>query len=230
MRKEFIAHRSTAETLLKLESELVKIASGFHLSLKETSSQNIPFLNEIEPIRFHTICHNLENLKKIFFTCESTQTDPWDDQKFLSLSMKALGLSFPQDFLTGSTTEDLVEGYDLDRFQVFRNMRFMETSMYSLVEIQSYEWPALFDRASLITNQIIKYCDQILWDNNKTLPVDIAEHYIKEMRTEDQQILAVKFKNICPTFAGPNRPYGFLISCNARIVEANAKDSNLSFV
>ncbi len=204
------------DRLFALEGELRVMARRFNLELNPTPDHLRERLQHFHFASLLRIESNLQALHRVWLKCEIESVDPWNDVEFLTLSMRSLGLSFPQDFTTKMRTEDLVEGYDQDRYQVFRNMRFMETSSYSLMEIQSYEWPELFHREHKITESLLKYSDTVLWENNCTVALNIPEHSICEIKTKSSQVCTVQFRHMAPLFFGPNRRFGVLVSCRAK--------------
>ncbi|CAM5999400.1 unnamed protein product [Sphagnum balticum] len=106
----------------------------------------------------------------------------------------------------------------------------METTNYSLVEVLSYEWPELYDRARAITDELITLTDELLWTRNATLTVNVNKHFIREIRSFERQILEVQFKQIAPLFHGPGKPFGFVCSCRANALTSAGNLDNLSFV
>ncbi len=218
MRFEVLKFDERFARLLNLESLLVSQALKFGLKLRVSRPGILSHLITLPETSLSRIEENLTALRSVWLICETEQIDPWDDREFLSLSMRALNLNFAKNFLDQNTSEDLVEGYDSERFQIFRNMRFMETSAYSLLEIQSYPWPDLFSRDSKIADRLISYCDEVLWENNSTIALDISEHVICEIKTEDKNSVRINFRHLAPIYNGPNRPYGILISCKAEVV------------
>lgn len=208
----------SADRLFALERSLIDIATKFDLALKPSKSTIYQRLIELPQYSLARIEFNMWALQSVLIRCQTEQVDPWDDKEFLVLSMRALGLSFPRDFMDKMHTEDLVEGYDQEGFQIFRNLRFMETSSYSLLEIQSYEWTDLFQRSQAITDKLMSYANDLLWENNCTVTLDIPEHFICEIKTATTQTCSVLFKKAAPIFYGPNRRFGLLVSCQARVV------------
>jgi hypothetical protein len=221
------------ERLFAQERNIIDMAERFDLELKPSPEDLTPHLISLSPRSLNRIEFNLWALLGVWQRCEAENVDPWDDREFLKLSMRALGLSFPKDFTEKLSSDDLVEGYDQDRFQIFRNMKFMETSSYSLLEIQSYEWPRLFERSDAITQSLIHYCDDVLWKNNATIALHIPEHVICEIRTKQAQACSVRFRHMAPVFFGPNRPFGLLVSCRADVLGAYAQETippNISLI
>jgi hypothetical protein len=221
---------TSIEGLFKLENELNAMALRFNLKLRASPPDIRAHLAGLSGERLAGISHNLEAVLSVFRICASEDIDPWDDREFFKLSMQALRLSFPSDFPDNVGFGDLIEGYDMNRLQIFRNLRFMELSSYSLMQILAHEWPQLFDRADAITERMISYCDQILWTANRTIAFDIPLHFIRELRSKERQVLEVRFKYLSPLFSGPNQPFGILGTCQVKQVETAKYQDNLALV
>ena len=222
--------RTLVRSLLQLEDAVLKRLAGLGVSSRRSSAGIRDHLLSLETVVLGRIESKLIAFLRALDMTETEGIDPFDDKKFLQLSMRQIGVSFPLDLLEKMTTEDLIEGYDGDRMQVFRNLRFMETSSYSLLEILSHDWPTLFNRSSAITDHLISYSDEILWANNRTIDLAVPTHYIQERRALDPQVLEIEFRHLAPLYTGPGRPFGFIATCRARVVETKAMRSELSFI
>ncbi len=221
----------SVEKVLSEERKLIELGGYFGLTPK-WSNPNVATHLATQPEAMIAAIHsNIATLVNNLLHCQKQDIDPWDDREFFKLSMHSLGLSYPSDFLDKIGPGELIEGYDMNRFQIFRNMRFMEMINYSLVEVLTYEWPYLYDRASAITDKMIGYCDEILWVCNKTIPFDIPTHQIRESRSRQQQYFEISFSQLAPLFSGPNMPAGILGSFRAKALELQAHGyANLSFI
>jgi hypothetical protein len=218
------------DTLFVLEDELLRTATGFNLHMRSAPLAIRGHLQGLSQESLDKVSSNMEAVVQSLRVCAQEGLNPWDDREFFKISMNALRLSYPNDFLDNVVFGDLIEGYDMNRLQVFRNMRFMEMSTYSLMEILAFEWPLLFDRSQMITDQMISYCDEILWASNKTINFQIPTHFIRELRSKERQLLEVNFKYLSPLFSGPNQPYGILGTCAVKSISSEAQADNLSFV
>lgn len=219
------------DEVLTLEAQLATFGERFQFRVQRTPERLFTHLQSRVPIaRLEGIRNSLSDLVRCLGVCEQEKINPWDDREFFHISMQCMGIGYPLDLLQKIEKEDLIEAYDGDRLQIFRNLRFMETSAYSLIEISSQEWPELFKRSSAITEELISWSDEKLWEKNATIPFTVREHYIEEIMANPPQLIHIKFKYMAPLFRGPNRPYGFACTCNARIVDDNSSDSNLWFI
>jgi len=220
---------SKVENLFLIENELTKTAASHGLKTKRTRPDLRNYLATLSPSHFAAVQTNLTSVWQALTACTIEEIDPWDDREFFKLSMRALHLCYPKDILDHFRSGDLVEGYDMNRLQIFRNMQFMEYSNYSLMEILSIEWPRLFERAASITTEMITYCDETLWTQNKTIAFNVPLHYMRELQTEQRQFYQIRFRHLAPLFLGPNKPFGILGTCECRLLDVQDQDK-LAFI
>jgi len=219
-----------SDHLLAIENQLVMAAKHFRLELKRSPFTMKAHLAKLGERHLAEIGVHLESVLKTFHICSSENIDPWDDREFFRLSMRTMGLTFPKDFTDHIRTSDLIEGYNMNRLQIFRNMRFMEISGYSLLEILSMEWTVLYDRPRAITERMISLCDNVLWEANRTIVFDVPAHYIRELRSIDRNVYEIKFKHLTPLFIGPNQPFGMLGTSSIEFIGRETNSDNLSFI
>jgi hypothetical protein len=152
------------------------------------------------------------------------QVDLWNTSNLMKLTFRELKLQYSQDFLSTIELDDVVDGYDLNNHQIFRNLRFMEICSYDLHDVLSFDWPILFERSQVVTNQIMECVTEVI-ETGRTVSMDhIPAHYMKEHRSTDRQLFRVKFRHMGPIFAGVGRPAGFLASSKAELIETPVCD------
>ncbi len=190
-------------------AELLK-SVGCRVKTCQTHKEKIAAPGLLELPRIKRSFYYLNKLITAIDTCIEKSIDPWDDFKFFKISMEGLGAHYASDVECTFTEGTLIEAYDLDRIQVFRNLRFMEMSNYSLLELLSFEWPEMYERSSVITGEMMRYCDEHLWANNRTIRFPIRDHYIREARSSVHQVFKISFQHLSPLYSGPNKPFGFI--------------------
>lgn len=221
------------EQLLLLESQIAARARSFGVEFKRSGPATARHLLTLPAKHRADLKTSLEKLNTDFVLCAQEDVDPWDDKKFWQLSMRNLGVSYPGDLIDRMGPDDVVEAYDLDRRQIFRNMRFMEATSYSLLEVLSYEWPVLFERSRAITEQIMRIGEHIVWSENRIVEVaHIPEHYIREIRSSQPQVCRVQHKYIAPLFCGPDQPFGAMSICRGEVIipSLDTKADNVAFI
>lgn len=222
---------ASVEKLRELEAALAVQTLKYGHDLKRSSNQVFEHLASLPTDALRHLEHALTNLQHIFKVCSSEQVDVWNDKEFFKISMREMGISYPPDFPDKTKEGYIIEAYDLERRQIFRNMLFMQASSYSLLEVLSFEWPLLYDRASSITDLIISHTEEIIWNANSTVPAKIPPHFIRELRSTTPQVCEVHFECFAPLFSGPNQPSGFVAACSGRVIsDIDIGKDNLTFV
>lgn len=224
------------KTSLELSHKIVETfglietkAKLFNLSLKPSELPIDDQLNKLSLKKARNVLQSLTQLLHTFTTCEIKTLDPWSNREFLQLSLKELGVTCPTDFIDTLTEDELVEAYNMEQIQIFRNMRYMEVCGYSLVEVLTYDWPTLYERSQVITNQLFKGIEAAL-KTAATVRLDIAPHYMKERMSHTRQMSQVDFQRMTPLFSGPGKLAGFLVSSRARVVDAHPERHDLRFL
>lgn len=178
-------------------------------------------LDQLDLSALDSLYENISNYSSALQMAAETGTDPWDDKDFLVLTMRHLGLKFPDGFLDVLRPNHVIEAYDMHRRQIFRNLYFMEISNYSLLDVLSYDWPMLFHRESEVTDIIIRQAEQDMWSMNRVIRAEVPEHHIRELLSDNPHICEVQQQYFAPLFSGPNRPGGGLVISSARPLGAD---------
>jgi hypothetical protein len=186
-------------------------------------------LESMSEAELSAIYENLSNYSSLLKLAAETGVDPRNDAAFLVLAMREMRLKFPSDFLDILRPKEVVEAYDMNRRQIFRNLHFLEISSYSLLELLSYDWPMLFQRDAEITELIIRQAEQDMWAANYVIRAEVPVHYIRELLCEKPQVCEVQQLYFAPLFAGPNKPGGALSVCAGRSLGPVDRE-NLSFI
>ena len=218
--------------IFEAESNVVQVASRLNVPIKQAPRSTKTRLMGLSPSELQFIGENLTRLSRTFELCIIEDVSPWDDLKFLKLCVRQMGLNFASDFEQLISSDYIIEGYDMNRRQIFRNMRFMETTNYSLIELLSHDWPMLFHREKWVTDAIMKQAEQDLWSNNQTIRSQVPKHTIRELLCAPAQACEVHHKYFVPLYSGPGRPGGVLSVCVARSLDANVGVShdNVTFL
>ena len=224
--------RNLSAQILNLEERLIRQTYDFGHRMRRSPGSLGSYLTSLPQSALEGLIQNLSKMVDILDTCVEENVDPFDDREFFRLSMREMKLSYPADFLKRIKSEDIIEAYDMNRHQIFRNMRFMEASSYSLTEMLSQEWPTLFERSSQITALIIKATEQDMWSANTIIDSNIPKHFIRELLSREPQVCEIQHKFFAPLFSGPNQPAGILSVCQGRVLSqlADVHIDNLTFI
>lgn len=132
-----------------------------------------------------------------------------DDVKLLRRGLALLDLTTDEDNFTKIESGDIVEVYNLDFIQIYRNFEFMRHSSYSLLDVAGNEFYRLYERSTLVNDQIFSAARQVSADP-KT-PIDaraiVPTHPLRERFSPKRREFFLTFKHIVPVYAasGPRQ-------------------------
>lgn len=171
----------------------------------------------------------LQHFQAALVICEETNESPWDHHNFLRVSLQQMGMHCPDDFLSTFEHDDLIEGYDLNNIQIFRNLKYMQVCGYSLEDVLTHSWPELYERSSRITDELLGNIRGV-FESGQTTALKISTHYMKERISKNRQVSEVTFRYMAPIFSRPGVPVGVLVSSRARIVDEAPLRHELRFL
>ena len=153
-----------------------------------------------------------------------------DTHFLLDFTCHQLGIHTSDDFTSTIEHDDLVEGYDMQSRQIFRNFQFMEICGYDLLDLLTYDWVTLYERSQTISNEILKRCEIVARTGQTLSLLDLPTHYMKERMSSTRQISRVNFRYLGPLFSQPGVPFGVTISCKAEIIDEDPVRHELRFI
>ncbi|MBT4760553.1 MAG: hypothetical protein HOO06_02545 [Bdellovibrionaceae bacterium] len=154
-----------------------------------------------------------------------------DNVKTLRAAFNTLKMRTSDSFLTNIVDTDLIEIYNMEGRQIFRNFRLFEMSSLSLLELISNEWPELFERSLDVTEHIHKHITQALSGQQDLISMEnVPTHLMRERMTDVKIAHFVNFKFIAPVYTGPEKIENFIISSGSKKVEDDYNYSNISFI
>lgn len=139
----------------------------------------------------------------------------------------------PSDFIDKVTEEDIVEIYNLENIQVFRNLKFYETTTYSLSDLLLYDWPELYTRPAKMTEKLLAIVGDVIRHPSNELVQEMSfvpVHYLKEIRANPVQLCEVRFKYISPILDYAGERAGFIVSCTAKSMRGTLEPRELTFI
>lgn len=133
-----------------------------------------------------------------------------DSKKFTWRALVKLGLSPQSDLLDRIGEGDIVEIYNEEQVQLFRNLEFFDICSYTLEELFCIQWWRLFQRDEAVSSEILKLVNDLY---SKKYPNGVAgplpQHTVLECLSRDKFKIDFFMKYIGPLYK--NKQVGALI-------------------
>ena len=155
-----------------------------------------------------------------------------DDKKFLKLCAERLGLIFDKNVYDTLNPGDVIEIYNTDLIQVFRNFEFFDVCSYTLLDLLSNEFYELYERGQLINQGLFNAISTLNSRPFNLEPIDLMDlpqHLLQEKFSTDQLRSMVRFKAMYPVYTWPQNFFGYLVVQQGEVL-AELPPEVLSFI
>lgn len=134
--------------------------------------------------------------------------------------LKHFGLVPCSDLFSRIGEQDLVEIFDRDHFQIFRNFRFFEFCSYTIEDILCRPWVELFIRDdSSAGEQLIQIAMHMSSGNaRETVATNIRPHTIREIKSVFCHEIEIDVKYVSPLFDKNKQIAAYMAIESARLM------------
>lgn len=211
------------EKFKELAHQIVELGRQANVTIRAYKDESLPYFSLLEDPKKEQIISCLSFLLKV---CELTITNGdslADSNRLTWQAIKELKWHPCSDLFSTITKESIIEIYDANNLQVFRSFSFFEFCSYSLEEIHSLPWLALYYRPNgEITQKIMTQIGRLFASGSKkTKFLGIPPHYVKESRSALQYEILVSVEYISPLFDASHRPAGVVAIETAKFFGPN---------
>lgn len=239
MENTLLTHSSASDfpyrTEINLFKRLVERTSifinlnGFNISpFSNESLQKLETLPLLEIKKYNSkLMDNLQLLEGAL--PNNTETSNAEIVRNIASLMK---LCVGEDFINQITDNDIVEIYNPSGIQMFRNLKFYETTAYSLTDLLVFEWSYLYERPTKIYEKLAEYahyCEHKAHKNEVISLKHLSTHLLKEIQATPINLLEVNFLNIAPLTSFNGVYAGLIVTCQARSL-FSLSDKDISFI
>ena len=187
----------------KYAKSLSDLARSVGIDLQPVSSPSLPYFSSLPSENKRGVIRAITQYLEI---CEATIASGHsllDSRRITWNALKALGLTPCSDFLDKIGDGDIIEIYDTQNLQIFRNFEFFQLCSYTIEEIYCRPWTTLFKRIDeTITTQIVSTVERIVTENKRqTYTLNIPEHIVEEADSPFRLRMNVKLKYLSPLYA-----------------------------
>ena len=155
-----------------------------------------------------------------------------DDKHFLRKCAERLGLIFDKNAYDEINSGDVIEIYNTDLIQVFRNFEFFDVCSYTLLDLLSNEFYELYERGQLINQGLFNAITTLNSRPFNMAPVnllDLPQHVLQEKFSTDQLRSMVQFKTMYPVYTWPQNFFGYMVIQQGEVLKELPREV-LSFI
>lgn len=133
--------------------------------------------------------------------------------------LRHLKLRPPSSLFSEIKDGDIVEIYDFNGVQIFRNFTVLKHTSYSLEDIFLNSFESLYMRDESIIMKCWKFTERVL-EINGPVAADVEEHLISERLSQNPMTSRMKFNVLSPVYGTADNAVAILITSRAKILNA----------
>ena len=144
----------------------------------------------------------------------------WNEKWGVDRVLKVAGLWYPSDISDLIQSGDSIEIYDLENFQIYRNLTFMKKSGYSVLDVILGHWHELWVRPKVIQEKMVAAVMAAFQNPDAIVRSEIEPHFVRESYdSATARILRVDFRFLLPLKNLAGQMGGFLVASRAEVVD-----------
>lgn len=164
----------------------------------------------------------LKEVSTYLETCQSELSEKKtlkNTNSFVWRGLREGGFKFSSDMFTHLKDHHVIEVYDLNNKQVFRNLNFYDFVSYTLEDLYCRPWPELFHRPDTETvEKMFATLDSVLPTGQPYFNTNgfIPDHVIEERGSEEELKVLYKLECVFPVYNERRRVAGYLAAVTAK--------------
>lgn len=188
--------------------QIAKFGAKAGVKIRPFKDEDLPYFSKLPIDKRKQIISSLDFLIRV---CEATIKNGYsaDDSAQLTwYAIKELGWRPSSDLFEKIDNDSIIEIYDTNNLQVFRNFNFFDFCSYTLEEIHCIPWTTLYYRPDeSITKEILRHISDHFESHSYTTKyVGIPKHSVKETRSAQKYELFISLEYISLLFNSANSP------------------------
>ena len=197
---------STNALLLEIQQNLeaaVQLLKSDTFHLVPYTAEVLKHVSSFDEKRMHQLVAKTVNLRQIAevvrSVSQSQDLSVTEEVNCLKESFEVLGIEFSGSDEYGEMIEpgDIIEIYNHENIQVYRNFQFLKICPYDLLTILAYEWPQLYERAHSVTENLIQTAQSVMEaDSEEVRKFDVPSHTLRPILINNAPIYSIEMKYI----------------------------------
>lgn len=198
---------------MTLAQQTVRFAALAQCKLKAFSGPNLPFFSKLGVLEQRNAIERLKIFNQICSDVLADGKSLKDSAALTWYALKKFNLIFSSDLFQYIRDENVIEIYDRNNVQLFRNFHFFDVSSYTLEDLLCRPWTDLFVRVNEEHTQAIIDTCQKFYTKEVTATVPLSQvgtHRIMESDSPFSFEVDAVVDYLAPLYDKSRYPCGFI--------------------
>jgi PAS domain-containing protein len=196
----------------ELALKLSEIGNANGVVIRPFKLSALPLFSKLSPAHQQSA---VDQLSLYVAICEDVMASAGSlasSRTFVWRAFSALGFVPDSNLFNLIGDDDVVEIYNMENIQIFRNLRFFEFCSYTLEELFSKPWMELFVREDPeITKQLINLLVTLAETKNpRPVSTNVGPHFTREVGSESCFRVELEVKHVTVLFSDDGSPEAYV--------------------
>ena len=208
--------KNLGKTLTELDYEILNAIYDLEKVSQSISSivvkteKSLNFLFSLDQDRKKTVLEGLRNyikvlsFKSFFPSTEDETLEIGDEIECVTWALNEYGFCTFDDDYSFIDSGDIIEAYVATGIQIYRNYELLKVNIFDILTLLSHEWPNLYQRSSLVNDQIQECIQQVMIsDSTSAVPFNVPRHQLKAINGDSSEeiVAEINLKFIKPLYS-----------------------------
>jgi hypothetical protein len=173
-----------------IADRICSLVSSHSVRLVAYNSPELPLYSALPPSKQAEILDQLKVFQRTIEVTLSNGDSLENVGRSVWHALSTLGFVPPSDIFSKIGNDDVVEIYDLQNIQLWRNFNFLKICSYTIEEMYSVDWPSRYSRDPAMNSECIaKVTSLLTGETPDVYYAGIREHVLEETLSAERLVL-----------------------------------------
>lgn len=174
----------------ELADAVVNLCARYGVKVVAYADPELPFFSVLSAAAQEKALRGLRAYLESLKVVEDHGEDLRDDQRSIWYALSTLGLLPPSQLFALFKSGEVIEIYDMEGFQIWRNFNFLKICSYTLEEMYSIEWHRRYRRSDEKSQECLEKIGILLSQQSPEIfNALIGEHILEETQSKELLLL-----------------------------------------
>jgi len=215
-----------SQKFIELTLEVQRLGKTVQIEIIPFIDATLPYFSVLPWSKKIHVCQCLQNFVEICHETLASGNSLMDSRALVWNTIKYFKWKPSSDLFAKLLETDIVEIYDMDHVQIFRNFQFFEFCSYTLEDVFCRPWQDLFVRFDDTVFERLISCLTRLFTNpsHETIPTDVGFHHIQESKSVFRHTIDIDVKYISKLFGENRQVVAYVVTESAQFVKVLSRE------
>ena len=198
--------------------------------IKLISQESLARFSSFDTEKKRSIYLRVLNYHNFLLSMIGKEIDISNNKRTLKTALKDFGLHTSDEIYNHIDEADVVEVYDKNYTQIYRNINCLKFTSYDALTLSSYEWVELFERDQAVNALLFDEASLLLTEKLSLYESKAEEHLMIEKFSPEEKKMLIKNKYGSTVYDSKGNIEGFICTQSAQVIGDKNNDISVGFL